>query len=262
MNLRAILSLYLLGGVVWAQNTAPAPVKSSVAQPAITPKPPSAPKPKRVRADLSGFELEKKTSNSSVTQVAAASRSGARGTTLYAPNKGLALSPSPTFLWSAGASGEDFVFRIYDENNELIYETKASGGRFHYPADAPPLAPGRTYLWAVQPEGRFKGEPPRPAQFEVLAAARRKPVESALAGASSNFRRAEILAENRIWYDAIEAYSKLIEENPGKAGLYAARGNIYDQVAATQPLAEQDFAIAEKLTAGRNAQLSKSPLLP
>ena len=58
---------------------------------------------------------------------------------------------------------------------------------------------------------------------------------------------AQILADHRLWFDAVDAYTDLITKNPEDPELHEKRGEIYDQLPGTHALGEEDFAIAEQL---------------
>lgn len=210
----------------------------------------SKPPVKRVRADLSGFDLDPPKSGG--TQVGGGSRGGQTSSiVLDAPRKGLAYSVHPLFQWHDPETSRDFVFRIFDANGDEIFETNLDRTSFQYPADAPELKPGASYSWTVQHSGQSSLEPPLPAQISILQESERKQLVASLsdqpADLQSARKRAEAFVEKRLWYDSVEAYSKLIAQYPQSAELYQRRGEIYSQLPATKDLAEQDFRQAAKL---------------
>lgn len=84
---------------------------------------------------------------------------------------------------------------------------------------------------------------PRAAVEKALQATRSpEPSGEALA-------RAQVLTEARLWYDAVAAYTDLIERFPEQGLLFEARAAIYSQLEVTRPLAEQDWVRAEVLEA-------------
>ena len=201
---------------------------------------------KRVHADPKGFDL-KPSSGGQGTQLGAGSRGGeASNTVLYAPNLGLAYASNPTFQWNAPAGS--LTFRLYDPEDNEVYETDVTGkSSFVYPQDAPPLKAGETYRWTV--EGKSLGmTEPVSAHFKVVAGAERQQLDAALKkiGAQQKMQRAQLFADNRIWYDAVAEYSQLIADNPNDAKLYAARAEIYESLPQTHDLAVQDMAKAGK----------------
>ena len=205
---------------------------------------------KRVRADLSGFELD--SSKSAGTQVGGGSRGGQTSSiVLDAPRKGLAYSLHPLFQWHDPEGSRDFVFRIFDANGDEVFETNLDRTSLEYPADAPELKPGASYSWTVQHAGQSSLEPPLPAQISILSEAERKQIAAVEGDGPADLqagrKRAEAFVAKRLWYDSLEAYSKLIAQYPKSAELYLRRGEIYSQLPATKDLAEQDFQQAEKL---------------
>ncbi len=204
---------------------------------------------KRVRANAKGFDLDPKSAGQSGAQLGAGSRGGeASKTVLYAPNLGLAYSLHPTFQWQA--QDGKLTFRLYDREDNEVYETDVTGqSSFTYSQDAPPLKPGDTYRWTV--EGKSLGmTEPVSAHFKVVAGAERQQLDAALKkiagdGAQQKMQRAQVFADNRIWYDAVAEYSRLIAESPN-AKLYEARAEIYESLPQTKPLAAEDMAKAGK----------------
>ena len=67
---------------------------------------------------------------------------------------------------------------------------------------------------------------------------------------TAGLARARLFLRHRVWYDAIAAYTDLIEAYPYRAELYEERGMIYAQLDVTQELAEADFARADELAGG------------
>lgn len=252
--LRAAVAVSALVAVAGLPALAQQPAQSGQPQPN---QPGSAdsqsPRPKRVRADLSGFDLApKKTSKNA--QIGGGTRGAMSKPVLYAPHRGKTYTTTPTFFWGNRGSENDFRLTIYDSDEKEFFHTKVHGKSFAYPADAPPFKPGETYSWTVRAASGLMAEPAESVEFVVLAPAERKSVENGLrkiTGDSDEARvqRAEIFVDARIWYDAVEAYSALIAKNPSDAMLYRARATVYDQLVATQPLADQDYAHFEQLVA-------------
>jgi len=209
--------------------------------------------PKRVHADLSGFELApQKPSTDSSVQIGGGTRGGLPGPLLYAPHLAKSYSANPTFYWGQPGAMNEFTLRVYDSSDNGIFEKTIHGKSYTYPPDAPALRPGATYSWTVQLAGGLMAEPAEPVEFVVQSAEERKPVQSALApisghGLQDQLRRAQIFEDARLWYDAVAAYSDVIAKIPDQAAAYERRGEIYDQIPETRELARADFANAEKL---------------
>jgi len=205
---------------------------------------------KRVHIDLKGFELDKTAQTS--TQVGGGTRDIGGITVLLAPRLARVYTAYPIFNWTHSAQAQNFEFRLFDEKGSLLYKSRATGREFHYPADAPPLQADMLYEWSVQPEVGLLGRASAKSSFVRIPASEIAGISTALdhAGAADEMQlaeRAQILTDHRLWFDALEAYSNLIKRYPNVAVYHEKRGEIYDQVSVTSPLADEDFAIADQL---------------
>jgi hypothetical protein len=214
---------------------------------------PGATHPKRVRANLSGFELapQQPATDSSV-QIGGGTRGGVPGPFLYAPHRAKTYSANPTFFWGQPGAMNEFTFRVYDSSDNVVFEETVHGKSYTYPASAPALTPGKTYSWTVQLSGGLMAEPSEPVEFVVQSMEERKPTQGALAEISGHsledqLRRAQVFEDARLWYDAVAAYSAVIANSPDRPEAYRRRGEVYDQIPETRDLAEADFAYADKL---------------
>jgi Domain of Unknown Function (DUF928) len=215
---------------------------------------PTQPRPARVKLD--GFDLSSKGAQSGITptkhsganQIGGASR-GIGAVKLFAPEKGLAYSLHPTFQWS-GAPDTKYKLHIEDLADHTSFDTTVDGTAFSYPETAAPFKPGNTYSWSVQPEIDIMGGTSDSALIVIAGGAERDAIASALAaitqtGEAGDQARAQVYFDKRVWYDAAEAYSILIAAHPDDIELHKKRGTLYDQVPATQKLADQDFAMVK-----------------
>lgn len=214
-------------------------------QAAATPPPP---KIVRVRAKLDGFDIAP-TSGKAPNQVGGVSRD-LGVLTLYAPKLGKAYSLNPTFYWS-GDEKSEYTFKLaaLSSKESVLYVKKVTGGKFSYPADAPPLKPSETYVWSVQPENDLMGGLAS-ASLLVVGGSNRTTVESALSSAKvapgePSAAAAKIFVDNRLWFDAIAEYTKLIEQHPEMTQYYHDRAALYDQLQETSDLADADAAKAQ-----------------
>jgi len=235
----------------WAQQPAgsTAPDKNQSSPGAA--KPPEKTATKKVVADLSGFEFDANKKPQGL-QLGAGSRGASVPPALYAPSLGKAYSLRPVFCWGDSPRAQKFTFRIYDSDDDEIYEQEVAGNlrSFAYPADAPALKAGATYSWTVQAMAAQLIEPPEPVRLMIVAGADRQTIEQALPKGDTLLdrrKRAQIFVDHRLWYDAVEAYSQLISENRNNADLYTERAHIYAQLPETQTLANQDMEQASKL---------------
>jgi hypothetical protein len=83
----------------------------------------------------------------------------------------------------------------------------------------------------------------------VVGASERAQLESAISqisgdGFDADVARAKFFFDQRLWYDALTAYSDLIAKYPNRSNLYEMRGTLYDQIPETESLADADFAHA------------------
>ena len=197
-------------------------------------------KPVRVRAKLDGFDIEPK-SGKAQNQIGGASR-GIGGLTLYAPKLGKAYSLTPTFAWSADDDSTEYAFRLsmISAGQSPIFETKVAGGHFTYPADAPALTPGSTYVWQVTPTNdMFAGT--ASASILIIGGTDRSAVEAALHGKPAmTAADAKVYFDKRLWYDALATYTSLLKTDPANADYLKARAELYDQLPQTHDLADMD----------------------
>ena len=204
---------------------------------------------KRVRVNRQGFDLDPKSTSQSGPQMGAGSRGGERSTMeLYAPNLGLSYTAQPLFQWKADSSNRSMTFKLFDQNDNEVYEADVTGQTsLTYPQDAPALKSGDTYRWTVESKGLGMLEPPPSAHLKVLSGTQRQQLQQELKaiagdGKPQQIERAQLFADNGIWYDAVADYSKLITQYPNDAKLYQARGEIYNALPQTKTLAAQDMA--------------------
>jgi hypothetical protein len=192
-------------------------------------------RPARVRAQMDGFDLS---SQSGKTP----NPIGGGSPTLYAPQLAKAYSKQPTFYWNAGDDSQKVLFRLLSDKGATIFESTLTGNHFTYPADAPALAPGSTYRWTVKPEKDVMGGAPVSADFVIVGGTERAALDAALAGVTDPAAKAKLFVVHRIWYDALSTYTDAIQAHPDRKDLVRDRAALYDQLPATQPLADRDLA--------------------
>ena len=171
---------------------------------------------------------------------------------LFAPDKGLAYSLHPTLQWS-GSPDTKYKLEIEDLAAHTTFEVSVDGTSFTYPEAATALKPGSTYSWKVQPEVDLMGGVSDSALIVIAGGPEREQIQTALAaitqtGDAGDRARAQVYFDKRVWYDAAEAYSILIAAHPEDSALRETRGSLYDQVPATEKLADADFAAAHPKT--------------
>jgi len=223
-------------------------IGSAAAQTAGT----ATPRPVRVRAKLDGFDLTPKNAAPPrrPNQIGGVSR-GIGTLVLYAPTMGKSYTLTPTFSWRSDDPKGEYTLRISQPGMgaDALYETKIVGDHFTYPADAPALKPGETYVWTVQPTVDMLGGPAS-ASLVIVGGTERDAVDAALARAKAETdpaaAAAKVYTDMRLWFDAVSAYSSLIDRFPNRSEFYQARADLYDQLPATSALADADAAKVHK----------------
>lgn len=227
-----------------------APPASTAAKPAA-----GAPaKRPRVVTVLSGFDLLDKDALKKQTMAAGASRGEGAVPVALAPHLGKVYDTAPEFCWNDAGGGGSYVLTVWDDAQHVVLRIDVKGYRFRYPASAAKLEPGKTYFWTVETPPSMSGnQQSTPVGFEVVAGAQRTTVEQKLAAVTgtdpyaADLARARIYTDARLWYDAISAYTHLMQKYPARAELYDARGTLFAQLPVTQGDADADFAQAEHL---------------
>ena len=259
MKLVVMISILVISSCVARAQEAAKPAAQNKNQAPNTSAPAAALPPststKKIRVDRKGFDLDPKRGADTSPQIGAGTRGGPPSTTvLYAPNLGLAYTLCPVFFWNAEDTSETLMFRLYDADGSEIYKSEVTGKRnFTYPEAAPKLKPGSTYQWTVQSPGGRLSRPPQPARFMVLSGRERDEVTQELEIGTGNImlkrmQQAQVLADHWLWYDSVVAFSDLISDYPEQTSLYERRGNIYKDLPQTQPLAQQDFSRAHRVS--------------
>jgi outer membrane lipoprotein-sorting protein len=200
--------------------------------------PPQQQKPQRVKVKLDGFDLS--SSGKSGTQASGASRGGEKPL-LYAPLSGKCYTLRPEFHWITSDPSEKVIFTLSTLDGTAIYEGETSDDHVKYPADAAALTPGTRYRWTIAPANEMVGGPAAPVELIVIGGPERDGVESQLKAAQEPAAQAQVFVDHRIWYDAIERYSAILAQKPDDTEARTMRAELYDQLSATQPLAEADW---------------------
>ena len=224
--------------------------KRSSSKPADTAAKPTR---QRVVSSLAGFDLLESSNTQKQPMVVGATR-GLPQPVALAPRLGKVYGLNPGFSWRFEGKATKFIWILTDTTQSELFRKEVAITQFQYPADAPPLEPGKTYFWTVQlPLGALGATSSAPVGFVVVSAAQREEIEKALVQIAAtdhyerNVARARVFTDHRLWYDAIAAYSDLIVRFPDSAELYEARGQIYAQVQATQMMSEADFGRVKEI---------------
>ena len=206
----------------------------------------------RVVTNLAGFDLVDAEKLSRQAMVVGATR-GANPIVPLVPHLGKLYGAHPTFAWSYEDKAAKFVFLLTDDAQAEVYRAEVSGTRFHYPASAPSLQDGKIYFWSVStPISLVGSNSSYPSGLLVVSTVQRQEIDKKLAefpgdSYEDGVARAHVFTDARLWYDALDAFTELIERYRSHAELYEDRGTIYAQLTCTQALAEADLARAEKV---------------
>ena len=219
-----------------------------------TGKPAANPKKKLLEADLQGFELsDDKNVHTTV--------GGTRGVenalslaTLLAPKVAKLYGSSALFQWSTKNPGDGYIFTIVDEDEARVVREQLKDQSYRLADGLSKLKAGETYQWKVQVLPQTV--PGVGSDFMMVSDQERQQIDKDLAAVSTGdpyeagFKRARVFVEHHLWFDAIGAYSELIEKYPSRAELYEDRGAIYSSMAVTRELGEKDRAKAAALQSG------------
>ena len=251
-SLRATCTaVLLLGGALLAaagQEPKPSPSPSAAAgkdQPR---------KRARVVSDLSGFELLDAAQLGDKPTVAGATRVlGAKPPVILAPRLAKIHGTRPVFAWRH--EGARFAFVLWDEDGAELHAAEVPGTSYAWPAGAPRLVDGRTYLWSVK-LAEPAAAPAATAGALVVTPEERKRIDAALAAAEADpyrggLARAQVLVAERVWYDALGVYSDLIAAFPDRPEAYEGRATLLAQIPALAADADADFARADATSANR-----------
>ncbi len=203
---------------------------------------------KREYTDLTGFDLAPK-NDTHTNQIGGGTRSFGGETTLNAPNKARLFDTHPTVSWTNTAKVPRFIVTFMDSSGATIYQKEVSSKTFRYPDDGPALQPDNTYLWTVRPSSSLMGPRSEPAEIVVVGEPERSEIRDQLIKCGQDeLSQADVFVKHRIWYDAVEKLSHLIEQSPNR-DLYERRAEIYEQVSNTIALAADDRSAASQIPA-------------
>ena len=240
-----VLSMALAVAAAFAQNPRRRGDKG------IEPKTPV----KRVRVDLTGFELGKAPPPKSSTQIGGGTRSTGGETTLLAPVIGRCYSATPSLAWTHTAQVQAFEVRLFNQAGTLVHRMPVSGrqavlressARARQRAAMGRAAAGRDARWTVR-------------EIDDQAAERRRVRRGLATTQGGRSRRGQSDGVERTGLHRSSALVRcdfrVVRLNPAlpepRRPARTARGEVSNQLPATQSLADDDFAAAEKLRAGR-----------
>jgi hypothetical protein len=171
-----------------------------------------------------------------------------------APRFGKSYSLTPRLFWRVPSSSQQTTVQLHLWDSEMNrWKWEVTGTEFQIHSDEVNLQPGATYGWLLEsPVGQFS----EIHEFVIVGGTEREQIEEELArvGQTGNtlgqlLGRGRLFAESGLWYDAVEAYSVLIEKFPNRAELYQERAQILAELPVTHLESQQDAQKAEALLA-------------
>ena len=243
----------VLATSAWSQQPSASTGKPGQKSDSTSGKSATNPKKKLLDADLQGFELsDDKSAN---LRTGGGQTRGVENAlslaTLLAPKVARLYGASALFQWSTKSPGDGYIFTIVDEDEARVVREQLKDQSYKLAAGLDKLKPGETYQWKVQVLPQTV--PGVGSDFMVVSDEERQQIDKQLAALSAadpydnGFRRARVFVAHHLWFDAIGAYTELIEKYPSRAELYEDRGAIYSSIEATRKLGEADRAKAANL---------------
>jgi hypothetical protein len=209
------------------------------------------PKPKLTDADLSGFDLSDDKSKK-VTTNSGGTRGGVEipSATLLAPKTAKLYGSSALFQWAPLGPTDGYIFTIVDDDETQVVRQQSKDPNYKL-SSLGKLKPGEVYHWKVQALPRTV--PGEPLDIKVVSVVERQKIDKELAAIpggdpyETGLARARVFVQHKLWFDAIGAYTDLIEKFPDRAQPYEDRGALYSKIDATHKRGEADLAKAATL---------------
>ncbi|MGH9861858.1 MAG: DUF928 domain-containing protein [Candidatus Acidiferrales bacterium] len=239
--LRVVLAAGLLLTPAFASGQQPPP-STKPAPKKLPPKPPP-------KLKVGAFELSKKSAASTSATAGASRGLEAQAVVPLAPQLGKSYSVAPRLFWRKPPFISRVTVRLYDAEMNR-WEWEVEGTQFQIPAGEVALQAGAHYQWQVLSS---LGHLSAMHEIDVVGEAERGEIEQGLAALASadtlegGLARARLFAEQGLWYDAVDAYTSLIEQYSDRADLYDERGQVLAALAVTKQESEQDERKAHEL---------------
>jgi hypothetical protein len=181
-------------------------------------------------------------------------RSGGKADALrcLAPSSARVRGTQPQFRWTGGDPAMELVLTVYDAEKS-VWSGRVTGTSLEYPADAPALASGVRYSWAVASDDPLQIPPLRSsaAYFECMDAASAAAVEAELSALAKSemseqgraLAKASVLYGHGLLDEAIAHTEQVISTNASAelqtilAQLYVEAGRIEDALIQMDRLA-------------------------
>jgi hypothetical protein len=165
------------------------------------------------------------------------------------------LSDQPTLRWNAVTGVITYTVGIRGDDG-TDWQTQTTSTQIAYPADAPALRPGVSYLLLVQDDsGRSSREEDLPGLgFRVLAPEEAEPIQSdverlralSLPSEAASFALAHLYAGHGLIAEAVDLLEALAESGSQEPAVYRTLGNLYHRI-RLERLAEASYLQAVEL---------------
>jgi hypothetical protein len=201
-------------------------------------------------ADLSGFDLSDDKSKKVITNSGATRGTEIPSAILLAPRIGKLYGASALFQWAPIGPTDGYIFTIVDDDETRLVRQESKDPVYKL-SGLGKLKAGEVYHWKVQALPRTV--PGEPLDFKVVSAIERLKIDKELAAIpagdpyDAGLARARVFVQHKLWFDAIGAYTDLIEKFPDRAQPYEDRGALYSKIDVTHKRGEGDLAKAATL---------------
>jgi hypothetical protein len=158
---------------------------------------------------------------------------------ILSPRNTKLLTFAPTFRWTIVDGAKGYTVIVRSPVGE-VWRGETDQTELAYPADAPALSDGTTYLLSVEARlgaaaaPRVSTEAPHfsilaPPEAEEIQALEEELKASPLKGSSQRFVLATLYAERGLYHAAITAYEALVADDE-QSVYYCALGDLYVQI--------------------------------
>lgn len=166
----------------------------------------------------------------------------------------------PVFRWCPTEGADEYVVRLLDEDDKVVWEGKTKETSITYPDAAPALQPGVDYSWQVEARTEGKRQATGSGGFSLLAEDEGKAVQAALEELSQAavgeadptvvILRAALLSEHELWDEVLECYFKLAELFPDDPTIHTKLASLLERqgrARESKEHAEKAKALAAKI---------------
>ena len=195
--------------------------------------PPNDNRLQKLRAILEGILDYLSSAGKDFPQADLAVRGGPKPPVIVTPRNTRILPDSLAFEWLGSRFGR-YTIRIAAPSGIVLERPDQTGGKFNYPANAPPLIPGVRYAFQVQ----STGHPAQEVWFELIDAGRAQSLRQDLMELDQTLgsttspnsiaaMKVAFLARDGLLHDARLAVVAALAKDPDEPSLHLLLGNLY-----------------------------------